>query len=48
MFTNETIIGYCRDHAIELTRSRAYHKNDQACVEQKNGSWCDGWSAIGG
>ena len=23
-------------HRMELTRSRAYHKNDQAYVEQKN------------
>jgi hypothetical protein len=38
VFMNETIIGYCREHGVELTRSRAYHKNDQAWVEQKNGA----------
>ena len=30
--------GYCDQHRIEWTRSRAYHKNDQAWVEQKNGA----------
>ena len=38
VFMNDTLIGYCRDYDIELTRSRAYHKNDQAWVEQKNGA----------
>jgi hypothetical protein len=38
VFMNETVIDYCRQHGIELTRSRAYHKNDQAWVEQKNGA----------
>jgi hypothetical protein len=37
-FLNETLVGYCRDRGIELTRSRPYRKNDQAWVEQKNGS----------
>jgi hypothetical protein len=37
-FLNEIVIAYCRDNAIEFTRSRPYHKNDQAWVEQKNGS----------
>jgi hypothetical protein len=37
-FLNEIVIAYCRDNAIEYTRSRPYHKNDQAWVEQKNGS----------
>ncbi|MGH7726777.1 MAG: integrase catalytic domain-containing protein, partial [Candidatus Eiseniibacteriota bacterium] len=37
-FLNETVMAYCRDHAIEFTRSRPYRKNDQAWVEQKNGS----------
>src|SRR5208282_3053893 len=35
---NETLKGYCDQHRIEWTRSRAYHKNDQAWVEQKNGA----------
>ena len=38
VFINETLIGYCTDHGIEFTRSRAYRKNDQAWVEQKNGA----------
>jgi hypothetical protein len=37
-FLNEIVIAYCQDHAIEFTRSRPYRKNDQAWVEQKNGS----------
>ena len=37
-FMNETLQGYCHQHRIEWTRSRAYHKNDQAWVEQKNGA----------
>jgi hypothetical protein len=37
-FMNETLQGYCRRNDIEWTRSRAYLKNDQAWVEQKNGS----------
>ena len=37
-FLNETLVGYCVGQGIELTRSRPYHKNDQAWVEQKNGS----------
>ncbi len=38
VFMNETIIGYCAEYGVELTRSRAYHKNDQTWVEQKNGA----------
>jgi hypothetical protein len=37
-FINETVVDYCRDRKLELTRSRAYKKNDQAWIEQKNGS----------
>jgi hypothetical protein len=37
-FLNDTLFNYCRDQGITLTRSRAYHKHDQAWVEQKNGS----------
>jgi hypothetical protein len=37
-FMNETVAAYCRSHEIPCTRSRPYHKNDQAWVEQKNGS----------
>ena len=38
VFINETLIKYCADHGIEFTRSRAYRSNDQAWIEQKNGS----------
>jgi hypothetical protein len=37
-FMNETVFDYCKRHDIEQTRSRAYRKNDQAWVEQKNGA----------
>jgi hypothetical protein len=37
-FVNETMIQYCLRNGIELTRSRPYRKNDQAWIEQKNGS----------
>ena len=38
VFINDTLTQYCADRGIELTRSRAYRKNDQAWVEQKNGA----------
>ena len=38
VFINETLIKYCAERGIEFARSRAYHKNDQAWVEQKNGA----------
>src|SRR6516165_5312740 len=37
-FINETLQGYCQEKQIEFTRSRPYQKNDQAWIEQKNGS----------
>ena len=37
-FINNTLVDYCRDNKIELTRCRAYKKNDQAWIEQKNGA----------
>jgi hypothetical protein len=37
-FINDTLVGYCRDNKLELTRCRAYKKNDQAWIEQKNGA----------
>ena len=36
VFINDTLTEYCADRSIEFTRSRAYGKNDQAWVEQKN------------
>jgi len=37
-FMNDTVFSFCKEHKIEFTRSRAYKKNDQAWVEQKNGA----------
>jgi transposase InsO family protein len=37
-FINDTLIDYCKERGIEFTRSRPYRKNDQAWIEQKNGS----------
>ena len=37
-FMNDVVVPWCRTQKIEVTRSRAYKKNDQAFVEQKNGA----------
>ena len=37
-FINETLIRWCNERGSEFTRSRAYRKNDQAWIEQKNGA----------
>jgi transposase InsO family protein len=37
-FMNDEVVPWCRSRSIEVTRSRAYKKNDQAFVEQKNGA----------
>ena len=34
----QSVFDYCRGRGLEQTRSRAYKKNDQAWVEQKNGA----------
>jgi hypothetical protein len=39
-FINDTLYRYCLTEEITFTRSRPYHKNDQAHVEQKN------WSVV--
>lgn len=39
-FINDNLFRYCQEHRITFTRSRPYHKNDQAHVEQKN------WSVV--
>jgi hypothetical protein len=36
-FLNGQLIAYCRQEKITFTRGRAYKKNDQCFVEQKNG-----------
>lgn len=37
-FINHDVFNYCEENRITFTRSRPYKKNDQAHVEQKNGS----------
>ena len=37
-FMNDPVVDWCRAQGLEVTRSRAYRKNDQAWVEQKNGA----------
>lgn len=37
-FLNNEVIAYCQREQITFTRGRAYKKNDQCYVEQKNGS----------
>ncbi len=39
-FLNDHLIRYCQAEKITYTRCRAYHKNDQAHIEQKN------WSVV--
>jgi hypothetical protein len=38
LFMNDLVVGWCRAAGLEVTRSRAYRKNGQAWVEQKNGA----------
>lgn len=35
-FINQTLNAWCKQHRIRFTRGRAYRKNDQAYVEQRN------------
>ena len=37
-FMSQSVFDYCKGHDLVQTRSRAYKKNDQAWVEQKNGA----------
>jgi hypothetical protein len=37
-FLNAEVLGYCEREKITFTRGRAYKKNDQCFVEQKNGA----------
>jgi len=37
-FINHELMNFCEENKITFTRSRAYRKNDQAHVEEKNGS----------
>ena len=38
VFMSQSVFDYCKGHGLVQTRSRAYKKNDQAWVEQKNGA----------
>jgi hypothetical protein len=38
VFMNERVVGWGREQGLEVTRARAYRKNDKAWVEQKNGA----------
>ncbi len=38
VFINETVKSWCETSGVAFTRSRPYRKNDQAHIEQKNGS----------
>lgn len=35
---NEFVVSWYRSEELEVTRSRAYRKNDQVHMEQKNGA----------
>jgi hypothetical protein len=37
-FLNAVLVPWCRREGVRLTRGRPYHKNDQAYVEQRNGT----------
>jgi Integrase core domain len=37
-FLNERLVRYCHREGLTFTRCRAYHKNDQAHVEERNGA----------
>ncbi len=37
-FLNQELLDFCAQEQITFTRGRAYHKNDQCYVEQKNGA----------
>lgn len=37
-FIHDTVLHYCCQTGVEFTRSRAYRKNDQSWIEQKNGA----------
>src|SRR5436190_5980652 len=38
VFMNDIVVDWCIATGLKVTRSRAYRKNDQAWVEQKNGA----------
>lgn len=38
-FINWSVIAWCDQHDIPVTRGRPYHHNDNAHIEQRNGDW---------
>ena len=44
-FINHDLVAYCAREQITFTRGRAYRKNDQCFVEQKNGAVV--WQLVG-
>lgn len=38
-FMNWSVIAWCDDHHIPVTRGRPYQHNDNAHIEQRNGDW---------
>jgi hypothetical protein len=39
-FMSDVVIPWCREQKFEVTRSRAYKKNNQTFVEQRGGQFC--------
>ena len=46
-FINSALLKWCRDERIQFTRTRAYHKNDNCYVEQKNYSCVRAFAGYG-
>jgi len=46
-FMNDVVVPWCREQKLDVTRSRAYKKNDQAFVEQKSGAVVRGLMGYG-
>lgn len=42
-FLNDTVMIWCDDGGIEVSRSRSYHKNDNGYIEQRNGHIARRW-----
>jgi hypothetical protein len=44
-FINRTLVHYCEEESITLTRARPYRKNDSCHVEQKTSSEPSAWAS---
>ena len=42
-FLNSVVINWCESIAVEVTRSRSYHKNDNGYIEQRNNHVARKW-----